>query len=126
MLNSFILFALLLIILPSRFLNYIVFLLFLLITYLCRLNFFFNSNIVVRRDSFIINDEVSLFIVFLLFFIIFISYLSGNQFKSNKLLGVTLLLLFYFCFQVFSTSHLFSLYFFYEASLVPILFIIIK
>lgn len=126
MLNSFILFTLLLIILPSRFLTYIVFLLFLLFTYLLSFNFYFNSTIRVRRDSFIVNDELSLFIVILLFFIIFISYLSGNQFKSNKLLGITLLLLFYFCFQVFRTTHLFSLYFFYEASLIPILFIIIK
>ena len=34
--------------------------------------------------------------------------------------------LFIFCLQVFTTSNLFYLYFFYESSLLPILFIIIK
>jgi NADH:ubiquinone oxidoreductase subunit 4 (subunit M) len=63
----------------------------------------------------------------LLFFIIFISYFSSRSlFKSYKVLGFVLLLLIFFCFEVFNTTHLFSLYFFYEASLIPILYIIIK
>lgn len=36
------------------------------------------------------------------------------------------LFLTYFCYEVFTTSHLFNLYFFYEASLIPIIYIIVK
>jgi len=86
---------------------------------------FFNSSLRVNSEFFI-NDEISLFMTFLLFFIIFVSYLLGNMFKSNKLIGLVLLSLTFFCFQVFNTTHLFSLYFFYEASLIPIFYIIIK
>ncbi len=75
---------------------------------------------------FITFDEVSLFINTLLFFIIFISYLSRNIFKHYKLISFTLFTLLFFCFQVFSTTNLFILYLNYEASLLPILFIIIK
>lgn len=86
---------------------------------------FFNSTISVNRE-FLINDEVSLFITFLLFFIMFIRYLLGNIFKMNKSLSLSLFILIFVCFQVFNTSHIFNLYFFYEASLIPILYIIIK
>lgn len=75
---------------------------------------------------FITYDEVSLFINILLFFIIFISYLSRNYFKHYKIISFVLLRLLFFCLQVFSTTHLFILYLNYEASLLPILFIIIK
>jgi NADH:ubiquinone oxidoreductase subunit 4 (subunit M) len=36
------------------------------------------------------------------------------------------LFLSFFCYQVFSSSHLFLIYFFYEASLIPIFYIIVK
>jgi len=91
------------------------------------------SNLKIRLLSslsdtffFITFDEVSLFINSLLVFIIFISYLSRNSLKHHKLMSFTLLSLFFFCIQVFSTTHLFLLYLNYEASLLPILFIIIK
>jgi len=87
---------------------------------------FFNRSLSVNLD-FLVNDETSLFIRLLLFFVIFISYFSSiNVSKSYKIISVVLLTLFFFCFEVFNTTHLFSLYFFYEASLVPILYIIIK
>ena len=108
------------------FMPYIVVLTTLYIYYLSSLNLFFNRSLSVNIDFFL-HDEVSLFIRFLLFFIIFISYLSSRRvFKSYKVLGIVLLVLFFFCFEVFNTLHLFSLYFFYEASLIPILYIIIK
>lgn len=75
---------------------------------------------------FITFDEVSLFINTLLFFVIFISFLSRNIFKHYKLISIVLFRLLFFCFQVFSTTNLFILYLNYEASLLPILFIIIK
>lgn len=90
------------------------------------MNFFFNSSLSVNGDR-LINDEVSLFINLLLFFIIYISFLNSNQFKRGlKSLRLVLLTLMFFCFIVFNTFHLFHLYFFYEASLIPILYIIIK
>jgi len=108
------------------FMPYIVVLVILYFYYLSNLNLFFNRSLSVNLDFFL-HDEVSLFIRFLLFFIMFISYLSSRRlFKSYKVLGIVLLFLFFFCFEVFNTLHLFSLYFFYEASLVPILYIIIK
>jgi NADH:ubiquinone oxidoreductase subunit 4 (subunit M) len=48
------------------------------------------------------------------------------DFGSHKLMAFVFFSLTIFCFQVFTTSHLFYLYFYYEASLIPILFIIIK
>lgn len=86
---------------------------------------FFASTISINSE-FLLNDEVSLFITLLLFFIMYIRYLLGNIFKRNKLMSIRLLSLIFVCFQVFNTIHLFNLYFFYEASLIPILYIIIK
>ena len=86
---------------------------------------FFNSSLINNSDLFLY-DEVSLFITFLLFFIIFISYISSSYLNSVKLVSITFFLLFFFCFEVFNTIHLFSLCFYYESSLIPILFIIIK
>ncbi len=73
-----------------------------------------------------ISDELSLIIIILLFFIIHVSFLYSNIFKDYKLVRVVLFFLWFFCFNVFSTCHLFNLYFFYEASLIPILYIIVK
>ncbi len=79
-------------------------------------------------STFIVSDEVSIFIVILLFYIIYISILSSNYFTTSNLNIITwvFISLFIFCLQVFTTSNLFYLYFFYESSLLPILFIIIK
>lgn len=71
-------------------------------------------------------DSVTLFIVFLLFCIIFLSYLCALEFKSTFIMAQVFLFLSLFCYQVFSSSHLFLIYFFYEASLLPIFYIIIK
>jgi len=94
-------------------------------SFLSYFNCFFNNS-VVSIQSFTINDRVSLMIVFLMFFIMYISYINAYDFGSFKLMRVVFLSLTLFCYEVFTTSHLFSLYFFYEASLVPILYIIIK
>ena len=126
MLKLFILFIVILLISPSEFITFPIILFITYIYYLSNINMYFCSSITSNLD-FVVYDEVSLFITFLLFFIIFISYISAaTTFGNYKLLGITLYFLFFFCFIVFNTCHLFLLYFFYEASLVPILFIIVK
>ena len=111
---------------PANILYFIIACFTCLLYYLRNLNFFFNSTLSVNGEI-IINDEVSLFINLLLFFIIYISYLNSNLFKRGlKSVRLILLVLMYFCYMVFNTFNLFHLYFFYEASLIPILYIIIK
>jgi len=88
-------------------------------------NSFFGSSIS-YAVSYIIIDPVTLFIVFLLFCIIFLSYLCALEFKSTYIMAQVFLFLSFFCYQVFSSSHLFLIYFFYEASLIPIFYIIVK
>lgn len=117
--------TLLLTLFSSNFLVFPILLLTIFIYYLSNINIFFNSTLTSNLEFFY-NDEISLFIRILLFFIIFISYLSSSSFNSYKLVGFVLLILTLFCFQVFNTCHLFSLYFYFEASLIPILYIIIK
>jgi len=122
----FLISLIILLLVPYSFIAYVGVLTILYLYYLSNLNLFFNSSLSVNIDFFL-HDEVSLFMRLLLFFIIFISYFSSRSlFKSHKVLGFVLLLLIFFCFEVFNTTHLFSLYFFYEASLIPILYIIIK
>ncbi len=126
MLIIFLISLIILLLVPYSFIAYVGVLIILYLYYLSNLNLFFNSSLSVNIDFFL-HDEVSLFMRLLLFFIIFISYFSSRSlFKSHKVLGFVLLLLIFFCFEVFNTTHLFSLYFFYEASLIPILYIIIK
>lgn len=111
---------------PSNILYFITAAFTCLVYYLRNLNFFFCSSLSVNGEI-IINDEVSLFINLLLFFIIYISFLNSNQFKTGlKTVSLVLFILIFFCFIVFNTLNLFHLYFFYEASLIPILYIIIK
>ena len=75
--------------------------------------------------SFTVSDEVSLFIVFITLFVIFVSYFFS--FSSDSVLSkVILLLITFFSLIVFIVNNVFLLYFFYEASLIPILYIIIK
>jgi len=108
--------------------SYTYFSLFLLIGvlyYFLSFRAFFNSSVSILQ-SFLTVDSVSLFMVILLFLIMYISYILAFSSYSPSVMFVVLLSLFYFCFQVFSTTHLFQLYFYYEASLIPILYIIIK
>ncbi len=98
---------------------------FLFIVFLLSNNSFFNSALSLTQSPTII-DPTSLFIVFLLFLVMYISYIRALDFGSYKTISFVFLFLSLFCYQVFTTSHLFLLYFFYEASLVPILYIIIK
>lgn len=89
--------------------------------YLLRSNFSINS---VYFDSFLVFDELSFFMTYITLFVIFISFLFIPSFR--RMINVTLLVMFLFCFLVFCTNNLFILYFSYESSLLPILFIIIK
>lgn len=125
MLTLLVIYSLFLVFLPGGLLPYLVFIVSMFIYYLINMNHFFVSSLRVNCD-FLVNDEVSMFITILLFFIMFLSYLLSANFKSPKSLGLILISLTFICFQVFNTSHLFSLYFFYEASLIPIFYIIIK
>jgi hypothetical protein len=97
----------------------------LFLSFLSYYNSLFNSSVTFIQ-SFSVMDGLSLFIVFLLFFIMYVAYLNSYTFGSFKLIGLVFVALTFFCYQVFTTSHLFYLYFFYEASLIPILYIIIK
>lgn len=74
----------------------------------------------------ILHDEIGLFISLLTFFIIVMSFVYALSFSNYKLITITLISLLFFCLQVFTTDSMFLLYFFYESSLVPILFIIVK
>lgn len=71
-------------------------------------------------------DEASLFIIFITVFVLFMSFIYRGTFKSSFKLNFVFLTILVFCFGVFTTSRLFFLYFFYECSLLPILYIIIK
>ena len=74
---------------------------------------------------FLITDECSLFIVFITLFVIYVSYFFINSSESS-LSKVVLLLITFFSIIVFLVNNVFLLYFFYEASLLPILYIIMK
>lgn len=125
MLIIFILFSILLIILPFNIILFRFISFFVLFYYFSNLNIYFCSRLSVN-SSFFINDEISIFIRLLLFFIIFLSHLLGRNMDKRNIMSFIFLLLLFACFQVFNTRHLFSLYFFYEASLIPIFYIIIK
>ncbi len=73
----------------------------------------------------LINDEVSLLIVYITCFIIFISFVFSLSLNSLK---HTLILLFMLvaCVIAFTSTNMFIIYIFYESSLIPILYIIIK
>lgn len=97
----------------------------LLLYFLSSSNSFFTTALYCSQRWCLI-DPVSLFIVLLLLLIIFIAFLSSLEFGSYKLITFVFLCLSFVCYQIFTTGHLFYLYFFYEASLIPILYIIIK
>ncbi len=68
-------------------------------------------------------DETSFFISFIRFFVIFSSYFFSS---CTKVSNVTLYVILLFCLGVFISNRLLIVYFFYEASLFPILYIILK
>lgn len=70
-------------------------------------------------------DEISLYITYIACFVIYISFIFSISFKSLKL-DTTLFFILLICLAIFSTDNIFYLYLFYEASLIPILYIIIK
>lgn len=75
--------------------------------------------------SLVISDEVSFFILYMTLFVMFISYFF--RFRPNSLLTFTVLVFIgFFSFAMFLSSNVFLVYFFYECSLLPILYIIIK
>ena len=75
---------------------------------------------------FIVQDEVSVFIVLLLFFILFICFLVTFTYNHTKLVFFLFFILLISCYVVYSTLSLFWLYIFFEVSLLPIFFIIVK
>lgn len=98
---------------------------FLLLYYLSSLSMSNNSSLLSVIGD-ILHDEIGLFISLLRFFIILMSFVYAISFSNYKLITITLFSLLFFCIQVFTTDSIFLLYFFYESSLVPILFIIVK
>lgn len=70
------------------------------------------------------SDENSLLMVLITVFVLFISLVSVNSY--SKLSSFTLLALFTLCILVFVSNNVLPLFIFYEASLFPILFIILK
>lgn len=97
------------------------FLAFFIFYFLFSINFSLNS---IYFNSLLVFDELSFFITYITIFVIFISFLFIPSFR--RIVNITMLFMFLFCFIVFCTNNLFILYFSYEASLLPILFIIIK
>lgn len=88
--------------------------------YFKNLDVFFNQSLLVSPFIF---DEISLFISLITVFVLYISYLFTSH--SSRITFV-LIFIFVFCILVFGTDSLFKLYFSYEASLLPILYIILK
>ena len=74
---------------------------------------------------FMLQDEASLFMVYMICIVLFLSFFFTLPFTSPSV-GLSLFFLHSCCFMVFSTNSLFLIYLFYEASLLPILFIIVK
>ena len=72
-------------------------------------------------------DSVRISLSYVTFLVIFISYITSflSPVKSYSY-WLSILLLFLSCFLVFSTTSILSLYIFYEASLLPIVYIILK
>ncbi len=70
-------------------------------------------------------DEMRVFITYLTCFVLFVSMIFGLGFRSGSFF-ISLVAMLVFCVLVFSSYRLFFLYLFYEASLIPILFIIMK
>lgn len=96
-----------------------------LVYFVSSFNMSFNSAIYLY-NAYNIIDEIGLFMVILTLFILVMAYIYSLPFGENKTITIVFFSLLVFCFQVFTTNNLFVLYFFYEASLIPILYIIVK
>ena len=95
------------------------------IFYIRALNFR-NLRVLSFFQESVLLDSLSLFMTFLLFVVIVVSYLISLSLKSFRLIRFVLFFLCFSCYQVFNSSNIFLLYFFFEASLIPIFYIIIK
>lgn len=95
---------------------------FIFLVYMINSSFMFNSPVFFMN---VFYDELSLFIVYMTIFVIFVSFLSCVSFLSFKLV-FTIISMLFICLLVFTTRRMFFLYLYYEASLIPILYIIIK
>lgn len=71
-------------------------------------------------------DELCLFIVYIIAFVLFISFIYRLYLNVGFKLTLIFISILLFCFGVFTTNNLFILYLYYERSLLPILYIIIK
>lgn len=88
-----------------------------------------NLSFLVPLSHFFLNlklDSFSLFIVILLTFIFSLVFLYQRALHSSKEFYFTLFVLYIFCFISFSTDNFFLFYVCYEASLLPIFYIIVK
>ena len=71
-------------------------------------------------------DDVALLLSYVTFIVIFISYITSFSLRTSFSYLSSMLLLFLSCFAVFSSSSFLLLYVFYESSLLPIIYIILK
>lgn len=101
---------------PFRTLSFLLFFIF-------STNFCLNSLTGIALSFFA--DEVSFFIVYITCFVIFISFIICTTLFSLEL-NLVFMFMFLVCCVVFVTNNMFILYVSYEASLLPILYIIIK
>ena len=87
--------------------------------------FSFNSAIFFLNEF---SDEVSLYILLILLLVIFlrVNYYYDFFSSSALLLSLTRLLIIVACYYVFVSTSALTIYLFYELSLIPILYIIIK
>lgn len=76
--------------------------------------------------SFGIADEMRTFMVLMTLFVLYISYINALNCKPILNVSLSFLVMFAFCVLVFTTDRVFLLYLAYEASLLPILYIIVK
>lgn len=83
----------------------------------------FNSNLIIRG---VLLDEASLYMIYITVFVLYVSWFFAFRFNSNSLLFRVMLFMYLCCILVFSRDRMFVLYLFYEASLLPILYIIVK
>lgn len=84
--------------------------------------FYFNSSLC---NFVLVIDEFSFFLSFMTFFVIFVSFIFSYIWLRNFLI-IILSSMTFFCIIVFRVNNLFLLYLFYEASIIPIIIIIVK
>ena len=77
-------------------------------------------------DRIFMIDDFSLFLVYVTVFIIFISYLVAFSTYYANMFQFSLYFILLSCFMVFTTRRIFLFYAFYELSLIPIVYIIMK